>query len=158
MKDSAPSVAERGGPAEQRPLPTRLAQSPPDSGSPESLVRILRTWEDGPGAARRTCSDELRERAVRLCRESQPSLTSRRFGWQLGVQARALRSTVAESRPTADSGMIGRPPTCSRRTGGSRRERHAAPGNEILGEWASQPRVYSQRNGDVEQDVGRTDG
>ena len=61
--------------------------------------------------------DELRARAVRLWRESEPKPVIRRLAEQLNVHHEALRNGSGRTRPTGDSGMTGRPATCWRRTG-----------------------------------------
>jgi transposase-like protein len=61
--------------------------------------------------APRKYPDELRERAVRLYRESDPKPVVRRLAEQLNVHPEALRTGSARTRPTAASAMTGRPPT-----------------------------------------------
>lgn len=52
-------------------------------------------------AAPRKYPDELRERAVRLYRESSPRPTFRRLGEQLGVHPEALRNWVRQAETDA---------------------------------------------------------
>ena len=54
-------------------------------------------------AAPKKYPDELRERAVRLYRESSPRPTFRRLGEQLGVHPEALRNWVRQAE--ADAGQ-----------------------------------------------------
>ena len=65
--------------------------------------------------APRKYPDELRERAVRLYRESSPRPTFRRLGEQLNVHPEALRSWVRQAE--ADAG-----------------ERHDRPSTDMLAE------------------------
>jgi transposase len=61
--------------------------------------------------------DELKERAVRLYRESDPKPVIRRLAEQLGVHHEALRNWIRQDE--ADGHRVdGPPPTCWRRTGG----------------------------------------
>jgi transposase-like protein len=50
--------------------------------------------------------DELRARAVRLYRESDPKPVIRRLAEQLGVHPETLRTGSTQTRPTAASGTI----------------------------------------------------
>lgn len=70
-------------------------------------------------AARRKYSDELRERAVRLYRDSDPKPTMRRLAEQLDVHP-PKRCGIGSGRPKLmrASGIIGRPQTWSTKTGG----------------------------------------
>jgi hypothetical protein len=86
---------------------------------------VFEDWFDpcGPGRkallpAPRKYPDELRERAVRLYRESEPRPTFRRLGQQLNVHRKPCATGSARPRPTPDSGTIDRPPRCSPRTDG----------------------------------------
>ena len=65
--------------------------------------------------APRKYPDELRERAVRLYRESQPRPTFRRLGEQLNLHSEALRNWVRQAE--ADAG-----------------ERHDRPTSDMLAE------------------------
>ncbi|TDB80537.1 transposase [Micromonospora sp. KC721] len=69
-------------------------------------------------AALKKCPDELRQRAVRLYRESDPKPVIRRLAEQLGVHHEALRNWIAKPRPTRVSVTTGRPARWSRRTAG----------------------------------------
>ena len=51
-------------------------------------------WEEGIRAAPKKYPDELRTRAVRLYRESNPKPVIRRLAEQLGVHHEALRNWV----------------------------------------------------------------
>jgi len=66
-------------------------------------------------AAARKYPDELRERAVRLYRESDPKPTMRRLGEQLNVHPEALRNWIRQAE--ADAG-----------------ERHDRPSTDVLEE------------------------
>ncbi|MPY85795.1 MAG: transposase [Actinophytocola sp.] len=66
-------------------------------------------------AAPRKYPDELRERAVRLYRESDPKPTMRRLGEQLNVHPEALRNWIRQAE--ADAG-----------------ERHDRPSTDVLEE------------------------
>ena len=79
-------------------------------------------------AAPKKYPDELRERAVRLFRESDPKPVIRRLAEQLNVHPEALRNWIRQDE--ADRGQRHDRPTTdmSRRIGGFGRERRAAAG------------------------------
>ncbi|WP_146108124.1 transposase [Actinokineospora auranticolor] len=58
-------------------------------------------------AAPKKYPDELRARAVRLYRESDPKPVVRRLAEQLGVRLEALRNCSGRTRPTAASVTAG---------------------------------------------------
>lgn len=62
-------------------------------------------------AAQKRYPDELRARAVRLWRESEPKPTFRRLGEQLGVHPEALRNWIRQNE--ADRGERDDRPTTS---------------------------------------------
>ncbi|AXK87765.1 transposase [Nocardia farcinica] len=68
-------------------------------------------------AAPKKYPDELKARAVRLYRESDPKPTIRKLAAQLGVHHEALRLWTARLRPMPANATIGRRPTCWLRTG-----------------------------------------
>ena len=68
--------------------------------------------------APRKYSPELRERALRLYRESDPKPVVKRLAEQLGIHPEALRTWIRQDQATAASVMICPPLRWSRRTGG----------------------------------------
>ncbi|MFE5478054.1 transposase [Nocardia sp. NPDC056541] len=67
-------------------------------------------------AAPKKYPDELKARAVRLYRESDPKPTIRKLATQLGVHHEALRLWIRQRRLMSASETIARRPTCWPRT------------------------------------------
>jgi transposase len=70
---------------------------------------FIRPWKEVSVVAPRKYPDELRERAVRLYRETEPKPVIRRLAEQLNVHPEALRNWIRQDQ--ADRGERGDQPT-----------------------------------------------